>query len=193
MLLGRGSWKMEFEEHVQSRKVVYQGGLVQVERQEVTLPDQTVATREIVRHQPAIAVLMVTPQRQMIVEQQWRAAVNGLTLEIPAGKVEIGEDMMAAAKRELNEETRLTAEHLEAVAEFYTSPGFTDEFMKLYVATGLTPVTTKLPQDPDEQIALIKLDLPTALEQVRTGQIQDAKTVMAIWYWQSHPELGVEA
>ncbi len=65
--------------------------------------------------------------------------------------------------------------------------------MKLYVATGLSAVATAFPQDPDEQIRLIKLDLATAVSQVQTGQIQDAKTVMAIWYWQSHPELGVEA
>ncbi|MGA3278571.1 NUDIX hydrolase [Lactiplantibacillus pentosus] len=184
---------MTFEERVQSRKTVYQGGLVQVERQEVTLPDQTTATREIVRHQPAVAMLMITAERQMIVERQWRAATGSLTLEIPAGKVEASETMDQAAARELNEETRLTASRLEAVAQFYTSPGFTDEFMKLYVATGLTAVATELPQDPEEQIGLIKLDLATAVEQVQTGQIQDAKTVMAIWYWQSHPELGVEA
>ena len=132
---------MTFEERVQSRQLVYQGGLVQVERQEVTLPDQTTATREIVRHQPAVAMLMITAQHKMIVEQQWRAATGGLTVEIPAGKVESGETMDQAA----------------------------------------------------EQIRLIKLDLATAVSQVQTGQIQDAKTVMAIWYWQSHPELGVEA
>ncbi|QAB23273.1 NUDIX hydrolase [Lactiplantibacillus plantarum] len=184
---------MTFEERVQSRQLVYQGGLVQVERQEVTLPDQTTATREIVRHQPAVAMLMITAQHKMIVEQQWRAATGGLTVEIPAGKVEPGETMDQAAVRELNEETRLTAQHLEAVAQFYTSPRFTDELMKLYVATGLSAVATAFPQDPDEQIRLIKLDLATAVSQVQTGQIQDAKTVMAIWYWQSHPELGVEA
>lgn len=184
---------MTFEERVQSRQLVYQGGLVQVERQEVTLPDQTTATREIVRHQPAVVMLMITAQHKMIVEQQWRAATGGLTVEIPAGKVESGETMDQAAVRELNEETRLTAQHLEAVAQFYTSPGFTDELMKLYVATGLSAVATAFPQDPDEQIRLIKLDLATAVSQVQTGQIQDAKTVMAIWYWQSHPELGVEA
>ncbi len=184
---------MDFEERVQSRRVVYQGGLVQVEKQEVTLPDQTTATREIVRHQPAVAVLMVNDQRQMIVEKQWRTATQGTILEIPAGKVEAGETMDQAVVRELNEETRLTATSLRAVAQFYTSPGFTDEFMKLYVATGLRPVATALPQDADEQIELVTLDLPTAVAQVQAGVIQDAKTVMAIWYWQSHPELGVEA
>ncbi|RRK11579.1 NUDIX hydrolase [Lactiplantibacillus garii] len=184
---------MNFEERVQSRQTVFQGGLVQVEKQEVTLPDQTTATREIVRHQPAIAVLMVTADQQMILEKQWRTATNGLTLEIPAGKVEAGETMDAAAVRELNEETRLQATKLTSVAQFYTSPGFTDEFMKLYVATGLSAVQTALPQDADEQIQLEYLDLPTALRRVTAGTIQDAKTVMAIWYWQSHPELGVEA
>ncbi|MFB9769422.1 NUDIX hydrolase [Lactiplantibacillus modestisalitolerans] len=181
---------MKFEERVESQQIVYQGPLVQVEKQTVTLPDQTTATREIVRHQPAIAVLMVTADHQMILEKQWRSAVGGLTLEIPAGKVEPGERALQAAVRELNEETRMQAAHLEAVAQFYTSPGFTDELMTLYVATGLTAVNTALPQDADEQIQLEKLPLKTALAQVQAGQIQDAKTVMAIWYWQNHPEIG---
>ncbi|ETY73922.1 NUDIX hydrolase [Lactiplantibacillus fabifermentans] len=181
---------MDFKEHVESRQTVYQGELVQVEKQQVVLPDQTAATREIVHHQPAIAVLMITADHQMILEQQWRAATNGLTLEIPAGKVEAGESMRAAAVRELNEETRLVADSLTQLAQFYTSPGFTDEFMTLYVATGLTPVNQALPQDADELINIVKMDLATAVAEVQAGQIQDAKTVMAIWYWQSHPTLG---
>lgn len=184
---------MDFEERVQAQTTVYRGGLVNVEKQTVTLPNQTTATREIVRHQPAIAVLMVTSAGKMIVEKQWRSATNGLMIEIPAGKVEPGETFDQAAVRELNEETRLSATELKAVAQFYTSPGFTDEFMKLYVATGLSAVTTALPQDADERIQLEYLDQATALARVQSGQIQDAKTVMAIWYWQNHPELGVEA
>ncbi|BDZ31154.1 NUDIX hydrolase [Lactiplantibacillus sp. WILCCON 0030] len=182
---------MDFEEKVQTRKTVFDGGLVQVERQQVTLPDQSHAIREIVHHQPAVAVLMVTPEREMLLVKQWRSATNGVTLEIPAGKVEAGETATAAAVRELNEETRLVADHLEAVASFYTSPGFTDEYMTLYVATGLHAVAHELPQDPDELLRLKKVALSTALAQVKAGELVDAKTVMAVWYWQSHPELGV--
>lgn len=182
---------MDFEERVQTSETVFNGGLVQVERQLVTLPDQTTATREIVHHQPAIAVLMVTASQKLILVKQWRSAANGVTLEIPAGKVEAGESVAEAAKRELNEETRLVADQLEPIASFYTSPGFTDEFMTLYVATGLHAVTQKLAQDADELLRLVELDLPTALAQVSSGQLADAKTVMAVWYWQNHPELGV--
>ncbi|WP_137625847.1 NUDIX hydrolase [Lactiplantibacillus pingfangensis] len=182
---------MDFEEHVQSSEMVFNGGLVQVERQQVTLPDHSTATREIVHHQPAVAVLMVTAAQKMCLVQQWRSAAKGVTLEIPAGKVEPGETATAAAKRELNEETRLATDQLEPVASFYTSPGFTDEFMTLYVATGLHAVNQALPQDADEFLHLVELDLPTALAQVKSGKLADAKTVMAVWYWQSHPELGV--
>lgn len=182
---------MDFEEQVKTSEIVFKGGLVQVECQQVILPDQTTATREIVHHQPAIAVLMVTPAKKMILVQQWRAATNGTTLEIPAGKIESGETAIDAAKRELNEETRLVADQLEPVASFYTSPGFTDELMTLFVATGLHDVAEALPQDADELLRLSELDLPAALAQVKSGKLADAKTVMAVWYWQSHSELGV--
>lgn len=181
---------MDFKEQVQTSKLVFDGGFVKVERQQVTLPDQTPATRDIVRHQPAIAVLMVTAANELILVKQWRAATDGVTLEIPAGKVEPGETAVTAAVRELNEETRLVAAQLDQVAGFYTSPGFTDEYMTLYVATGLSPVEQALPQDADERLHLEKMSLATALTAVTTGQIADAKTIMAIWYWQNHPTLG---
>ncbi|AVK63249.1 ADP-ribose pyrophosphatase [Lactobacillus sp. CBA3606] len=183
---------MDFEEQVQTRTQVFDGGLVQVECQVVTLPNQTTATREIVHHQPAVAILMVTAAQQLVLVKQWRAATNGVTFEIPAGKVEPGETPLAAAVRELNEETRLVADQLTPIAEFYTSPGFTDEYMTLYVATGLQPVTTALPQDADEQLRLVYRDLPTVMGQVTRGELADAKTVMAVWYWQSHQALGVD-
>lgn len=181
---------MKFEERVQRRQTVYQGGLVQVEKQEVTLPDQSTATREIVRHQPAVALLMIDSNNQLLIERQWRTAAGKPILEIPAGKIEAGETPRAAAIREMNEETRLQAANLTAVASFYTSPGFTDELMTLYTATGLTAVTTALPQDADEQIELTRWDLATAVKAIASGELQDAKTVMAVWYWQAHPELG---
>jgi len=184
---------MDFEEHVDQQQVVFQGGLIQVERQHVTLPDQTKAVREIVRHQPAVAILLLTADQQLVLVKQWRAPAKGVTLEIPAGKVEAGETADQAAVRELNEETRLQAAHWQRLSGFYTSPGFTDEFMTLYVATGLKSVQTALPQDPDELLRLVKLDLPTAVAQVAAGKLVDAKTVMAVWYWQSHPTLGADA
>jgi len=183
---------MTFEEKIDQQQTVYQGDLIQVERQQVTLPDATKAVREIVHHQAAVAVLMVTADQHLVLVKQWRAPANGVTLEIPAGKVEAGEMADQAAVRELNEETRLKAAHLKRVAGFYTSPGFTDEYMTLYVATGLSPVQTALPQDPDELLRLVKLDLPTAITQVAAGKLVDAKTLMAVWYWQSHPTLGAE-
>ncbi|MFC6180112.1 NUDIX hydrolase [Lactiplantibacillus daowaiensis] len=181
---------MVLKEQVENRTVVYQGQIIQVERQQSRLADQTPVVREVVHHQPAVAVLMLTTQAELLLVKQWRAPIDDVTLEIPAGKIEAGETADQAAVRELNEETRLTAAKLTKVTSFYTSPGFTDELMTLYVATGLSPVTIVLPQDTDERIQLVTMTLPAALKAVSAGELPDAKTVMAIWYWQNHPELG---
>ena len=118
-------------------------------------------------------------------EKQWRSPIHNTTLEIPAGKVDSRDsrDALHAAKRELNEETRLKAGTIKKISSFYTSIGVMDEFMTLYLATDLTPVENELPQDRDEQLVLEKVTLDEALKMIDEGQIEDAKTIMAIYYW----------
>lgn len=177
---------MDFAEQTTHRETVFNGHLIRVDVEDVTTPEGHQAKREIVHHAPAIAILAITPDHQMILEKQWRSPIHDTTLEIPAGKVDSRDDgdALHAAKRELNEETRLQAGQIHKISSFYTSIGVLDEFMTLYLATDLTPVDQKLPQDQDEQLALEKVTLPEALAMVEQGQIQDAKTIMAIYYWQ---------
>ena len=128
----------------------------------------------------------------MILEKQWRSPIHDTTLEIPAGKVDSRDsrDALHAAKRELNEETRLKAGTIKKISSFYTSVGVLDEFMTLYLATDLTPVENKLPQDRDEQLVLEKVTLDEALKMIDEGQIEDAKTIMAIYYWRGMTNHG---
>lgn len=177
---------MDFTEKTTHRETVFNGHLIQVDVEDVVTPDGNHAQREIVHHAPAIAILAITPDHKMILEKQWRSPIHDTTLEIPAGKVDARDDGEAlhAAKRELNEETRLQAGQIKKISSFYTSIGVLDEFMTLYLATDLTPVQEKLPQDQDEQLILEKVTLSEALTMVDTGKIQDAKTIMAIYYWQ---------
>lgn len=157
-----------------------------VELSQVRLPNGKQTTREIVRHAAAVAILAVTDDHKMILMKQWRAAVNQATLEAPAGKVDDRDDSaLHAAIRELNEETRLHADRLSEVSSFYTSVGFCDEYMTLYLATGLTDVSTRLPQDADENLEMVLVTLPQAQQMINTGQIVDAKTIMAIYHWQN--------
>lgn len=181
---------MEFEEKVLSRQTIYDGHILALEKQAVQTPAGHQTSREVVHHAAAIALLMITDDQRMIVEKQWRAPVQKVTLEIPAGKVDERDhgDLMAAAQREMNEETRLTASQMTKVASTYSSPGFTDEQITLFKAEGLTKVEQELPQDQDEKVELLLLTLDEALAMVSRGKIDDMKTVMAIYYWASQKE-----
>lgn len=178
---------MNFKEKPLSTEHIFSGHIMDVEVTTVQLPSGEQATREIVRHAPAVAILAITPNHEMLLMRQWRAPVNQETLEIPAGKLDErdGNDMLKTAKRELNEETRFEAEQLQEVSGFYTSIGFSDEYMGLFLATGLKPVKTELPQDEDEQLELLKVSLTEALKMIANHEIEDAKTIMAIYYWQT--------
>lgn len=173
------------EERQVSSRSIFHGHIMDVEVADVQLPDGQITTREIVRHAPAVAILAIDAHQQMLLMRQWRAAVNQATLEIPAGKVDArDQDAFAAAIRELNEETRLAANKLTKINSFYSSVGFSDEYMTLYLARGLTTVTRQLPQDADENLQLVKVTLEQALHLIETSQICDAKTIMAVYYWQ---------
>lgn len=176
---------MKFEEKVVKNEPRYNGAIIDVYQQTVKLPNGDLANRDVVLHQDAIAVLAITDDHKAIFEKQWRAPIKKTTIEIPAGKVEDGESDETTAVRELNEETRYQATELQRIAGFYSTPGFANEYMTLYMATGLKPVTTKLPQDDDENIQLMELSLSEALAGVADGSIEDAKTVLAIFYWQT--------
>lgn len=177
---------MEFEERPINSKTVFHGHLIDVEVQQVVTPAGNVTQREIVHHAPAIAILALTTDNKMILEKQWRSPIAKTTLEIPAGKLDQRDAANAdhAAKRELNEETRYAAGMLKKISSFYTSVGCMDEYMTLYLATDLQPVETELPQDRDENLALKTVTLQQALAMIDRGEIEDAKTIMAIYYWQ---------
>lgn len=181
---------MDFEERVVDRRPVFHGHLIDVEVQTVQTPAGRTASREVVHHAPAVAILALTNDHKMILERQWRAPIAATTLEIPAGKVDARDDgaLEHAAIRELNEETRMQAGRLVKVNESYSSVGFADEKIVLFLATDLTPVDRALPQDRDERLALSYVSRAEALKMVQNGQIQDMKTVMAIYYWQTLPE-----
>ncbi|KIS03077.1 NUDIX hydrolase [Paucilactobacillus wasatchensis] len=176
---------MSQEEKIISSRCVFNGYIMNVEVANVELPDGRKTTREIVRHAPAVALLAIDDDQKMILMRQWRVAVNQATLEVPAGKVDDRDrDTVSAANRELNEETGLAAGELTKVSSFYSSVGFSDELMTLFLARKLVPVAHKLPQDNDENLQLIKVSLPKALQMIQSGEICDAKTIMAIYYWQ---------
>lgn len=177
---------MDFKEKTLSIENIYNGKVVHLDKEIVKLPNGKEAVREVIRHQGAVGVIAITDSNKIVMIRQWREPLKQVTLEIPAGKIEANEhdDPEKTARRELNEETRFAAEHFELVAKFYTSPGFADELMYLYHAVGLKAVKDELPQDADEFLELVELSPREVQEAINRGEICDAKTLMAVMFWQ---------
>ena len=143
---------MEFEEKTVQRTEIYQGPIFKVVQDQVELPEgKGQAQRDLIFHNGAVAVIALTPENKLILVKQYRKAIEATSYEIPAGKLEVGEnaDPHAAALRELEEETGYTGQ-LELVYDFYSAIGFCNEKIKLYNASQLTKVENPRPQDEDE-------------------------------------------
>lgn len=177
---------MDFEEKVIARTPKFSGRVIDLEVQTVSLPNGKTATREVVHHHGAVCLVCVTPENKLVLVKQWRAPMGQVSLEVPAGKIEVGEDPKQTAIRELNEETRFKSDKLRLVRQFYTSPGFADEKMYMFVAHDLFAVKHELPQDDDEFLQVVEYSLEECQAAIEQGLICDAKTQMAIDYWQLH-------
>lgn len=162
---------------------IYDGRIIKVKVDEVLLPNGNTAKREIVNHQGAVAVLPLTDDGKMVVVRQFRKPLECTIVEIPAGKLEIGEEPLTCAKRELEEETGYVAKNYSLLSSFYTSPGFADELLYVYVATELTKGESR--PDEDEFVDVLELSLEEAHELHRAGEIRDAKTVVALFAWEN--------
>jgi ADP-ribose pyrophosphatase len=169
---------------VSSRRV-YTGKVLNLDIDRVRFPDESVGELEIIRHSGASAVVPFLSDPagddpQLLLIRQYRYAANGFLYELPAGRLDAGEEPAACARRELREETGCSAERVELLYTMYTTPGFTDERIHLFMATGLTHGETG--HESDEFLTVETLPLSQALEMIRDGVIQDAKTALGILY-----------
>ncbi|WP_035101893.1 NUDIX hydrolase [Aneurinibacillus terranovensis] len=169
------------EKTIESRSI-YDGKIIKVKVDTVELPNGKTATREIVNHAGAVAVMALTDDNRMVMVRQFRKPLERELIEIPAGKLEKGEEPEACAVRELMEETGYTADSMELRASFYTSPGFADEIVHLYRAKNLTAGQAR--PDDDEFVEVLHLTVNEALQFIENGDIRDAKTIMAVYAWQ---------
>lgn len=168
-----------------SRARVYTGRQINVDIDTVRFPNGETGEMEIVRHPGASAVVpFLTDPRgddpQMLLIRQYRYAARGFVYEIPAGKLDGGEDPLVCARRELQEETGCTAERIDRVYSFFTTPGFTDEVIHAFVASGLTRGDTA--HEKDEFMSIETVNLSRALEMIRTGELNDAKSALSILF-----------
>ncbi|ENH97398.1 NUDIX hydrolase [Gracilibacillus halophilus YIM-C55.5] len=159
---------------------IFNGKVINVQVDDVTLPNGETSKREIVKHPGAVGIIPITKDNKIVMVKQYRKPLNKTLMEIPAGKLESGEAPEATAIRELEEETGYTSDHLEYVTSFYTSPGFADEIIYLYKTNHLERVEDKLDMDEDEFVEIVEVTLEEAEELVREQVIHDAKTAYAI-------------
>jgi ADP-ribose pyrophosphatase len=161
-----------------STERVYAGRLLKIDRDRVRLPNGGTTDLEMVRHPGASAVVPFVSDDDILLVRQFRYATRGFILEVPAGTLQPGEEPDACALREVEEEAGCRAGRLTRLASIYTTPGFTDEIIHLYVARDLTPVPQRL--DHDEVLTVERLPFRRALEMIREGAIVDAKSICAL-------------
>lgn len=158
---------------------IYRGRIVHLTVEEVTLPNGHVMDLEIVRHPGAAAIAALDEQGRVTLIKQYRHAAGGYLWEVPAGKLDAGEAPTTCAARELEEEVGLVATRLEHLGSIVTCPGFCDEIIHLFAATGLRTVQSH--RGADEVIETVEtVPLRDALSMVRSGEIRDAKTIAAL-------------
>lgn len=169
---------------LESRRI-YTGKVLNLDIDRVRFPDGSVGELEMIRHSGASAVVPFLSEPagadpQLLLIRQYRYAANGFLYELPAGRLDPGEAPVDCARRELREETGCSAEQLDFLYTMYTTPGFTDERIHLFMASGLTHGETG--HEADEFLTLETVPLSHALEMIRNGVIQDAKTALGILF-----------
>ena len=170
----------KFEEKTISSEQIFSGKVVRLQVDEVELPNGKTSRREIIKHPGAVAVIAITPEQKMVMVEQYRKALEKAIIEIPAGKLEPGEEPALTARRELEEETGYECQNLELILSFYTSPGFADELVHLYLATGLTKKEQPAACDEDEFVEVLEITVEEAEQYLKEQRIHDAKTAYAV-------------
>ncbi len=166
------------QETITNTQTIYDGYIVKLDLLDVELPDGAMGKREIVRHPGAVAMVALDDAQNVLLVRQYRVAAGQVMLEIPAGTLEPGEASEACAIRELQEEAGYKPRKVEAMGGIYTAPGYTTEFIHLFLMTELEE--SSLAMDADEFIEVQRMPLKAALALVESGEINDGKTVIGL-------------
>ena len=169
---------MELTEKTLSSEKIFDGRILHVRRDTVLLPNGHQSTREVVDHPGGVCVLALDDQERVLVVSQFRYPYGEVLRELPAGKLEYGEDPAQAAIRELREETGAVAGTFQPLGELYPSPGYCGEIIRMYLARDLSFGDTD--PDEDEFLGLERVPFSQLVEQVLSGEIKDAKTIAAV-------------
>jgi ADP-ribose pyrophosphatase len=170
---------MELYEKKIRSKNIFSGKIIKLYLDDVMLPNKKTATREKVSHPGAVGIVPVTKKNKVVLVEQFRYPAGATLLEIPAGKLDNGEDPIVCAERELSEEVGAVKGRLIHLATFYTSPGFADELLYLYLAVDFKREENNL--DDDEFLHVYEIELEKTVSFIKEGRIKDAKTIIGIF------------
>ncbi len=179
----RSEFIMDMTEKPVNREYIFKGRIINLRVDDALLPDGTVAKREVVEHPGGVCVAALTENNELLFVEQFRYPYSEVVLELPAGKLEYGEDPFEAGKRELREETGAVAEEYESLGKLYPTPGYCGEIIHMYFAKNLTFTSQDL--DSDEFLEVRKIPLKEAFEMVINNEIADSKTqvgIMKVYY-----------
>jgi len=169
---------MNFFEKTISSERIYDGKIINLRKDLVELENGNNASREIVEHSGGVGILAVDSDGQILMVRQYRCGVGRMSLEIPAGKLNLGENPEECGRRELEEETGFIPGYFEAMGFIDPSPAYLSEKIYIYLAGDL--ISAKQSLDPDEFLSVEKLSIDRAVEMCMTGEITDAKTLVAV-------------
>jgi ADP-ribose pyrophosphatase len=176
-----------------SSKVAYKGKVFSVFSDKVEEPSGFIHTRDVIRHNGSVVILAVDDSKnkkdpEIILERQYRHAAGQLLIELPAGRVEPGESVLAAAKREMIEETGYRAKRWTLLTKYFASPGFLGEWMQIYLARDIREGTAK--PEPDEHIEVFRMRLSEALALAAANKIHDGKTLIGLLLYDAGRRAG---
>jgi len=171
---------MDLTEKQIDSKVMYDGSFIEVRKDTVLLPDSSTSTREYISHPGAVAILAVLDNGNLVMERQYRYGPRQEFIELPAGKIDPGEDILHTAQRELLEETGYVADKWTHLTTAWPCIGYADERMEYFLARGLTHQGSKL--DEGEFLEVFELSLNDALEWIHQGKINESKTIVGLFW-----------
>lgn len=171
---------MDLTEKQLDSQVMYDGGFIEVLKDTVRLPDGSISTREYITHPGAVAMLALLDNGNLVMERQFRYPLHREFIELPAGKIDDGEDILGTAQRELLEETGYVADEWIHLTTAWPCIGYSDERMEYFLARGLKHVGRNL--DDGEFLEVFELSLADAIEWIRQGKITDSKTIVGLFW-----------
>ena len=161
-----------------SSDLIYTGKTIQLRVDAVEVPNKGYQKREIIEHKGAVAVVAITDDNKVVLVKQYRKAIEKELYELPAGKIEIGETPLECAMRELKEETGYSVDSLKLIHKYYTTPGFSNQLVFIYLAKNLIPGESHLQED--EFLEVYEIDRDKAYNMVINNEICDSKTVIGL-------------